>query len=207
MVLAYLDDGYERVIYGYDSFGNICNRNNKIKNASLDYNGQDTTGLKYVLIFDYLNPKDSKKACVESCPSRMLFTRNEFESYTRTNGSLCFYNVTKGVYNENLCPRLPIFKSVDLFNRCIPSLNELALNNSEVLRNLLKYLNEEWLSTAISELYNQWDNIGILCLVAFGISFILVFLIRYIAKLMVILILLLSCLSLIGLSSYFTYCR
>jgi hypothetical protein len=45
--LTVLDDGFDRLIYGFDSFGNICNRKNTIKTQHLSYNGWDTTNYKY----------------------------------------------------------------------------------------------------------------------------------------------------------------
>ncbi len=45
--LTILDDGFDRLIYGFDSFGNICDRKNTIKTQHLSYNGWDTTNYKY----------------------------------------------------------------------------------------------------------------------------------------------------------------
>ncbi len=131
--LTVLDDGFDRLIYGFDSFGNICNRKNTIKTQHLSYNGWDTTNykytflliiirftfiltwiwiLRYVLFLDYLNPLSSHKVCVKSCPNEKIETEREYIQQSRNqNITYCFYNVSIGSYSSKLCPSLPIFKT------------------------------------------------------------------------------------------------
>ena len=95
-----MDNGLYRLIYGFDSFGNICNRANKIYFIQ-----------SYVLYFDYENPKTTTKVCVKTCPSEEITTPSQFESFTKMNGNLCLYNTTTGVYNKENCPKLPIYRT------------------------------------------------------------------------------------------------
>lgn len=43
---AFLDDSLERLVKGYDSFGNVCNKENGKKNSSESFDGYNTSGLK-----------------------------------------------------------------------------------------------------------------------------------------------------------------
>lgn len=63
---------------------------------------------------------------------------------------------------------------------------------------LIKYLNEEWLQKAIIETHRQADIIGFLSLIALVLAIIFIFLLRYIAKIMIGIIILLSTLGSIG---------
>jgi len=200
MALTILDGGLVRLINGFDSYGNVCNQQNSKKLNSTDYNGIDTSDRKYVLFFDFLNPKESIKACVSKCPDKTLSTESEFRAFTTTN-SLCLYNVSAGDYNKKLCPTLPVHKTFELFNRCIPDLQSLVPKNNTTVNILMKYFNDEWISTIVLQLYSEATVMGYLCLIALTISFVLVFLLRYIAKIMIYVILIVSVIALIGLTS------
>lgn len=43
-----MDNGLHRLIYGFDSFGNICDKVNK-KTNNISLNGADLTGHRYLL--------------------------------------------------------------------------------------------------------------------------------------------------------------
>ena len=48
MALTIVDGGLQRLINGFDSFGNVCDHVNPQKVKLLDYNGMNTTGKKFV---------------------------------------------------------------------------------------------------------------------------------------------------------------
>ena len=136
-MLTAVDDGFYRLFKGYDSYGNICNMKNELRSSNTSFNGWDTTGLKWikwslklstikyaklihilnllarsVLYFNFTDPVRTLKVCVKSCPDRTIFNENDFKNYTLANNiTLCFYNVTPGVYDPKLCPKFPIIQS------------------------------------------------------------------------------------------------
>uniref|UniRef100_A0A6G1RGA5 Solute carrier family 44 member 3 n=1 Tax=Hypotaenidia okinawae TaxID=2861861 RepID=A0A6G1RGA5_9GRUI len=81
----------ERLVLGYDSFGNVCGRKNTpVKGAPLS--GQDMTNKKYVF---FLNPcslemqsfkSSSLSLCVSSCPEEQLNSLEDLQSFARKNG-------------------------------------------------------------------------------------------------------------------------
>ena len=59
-------------------------------------------------------------------------------------------------------------------------------------------MNDEWLQKAFIETHRQADVIGFLSLIALILALIFVFLLRYIAKIMIFIIIILSTLGTIG---------
>nr|XP_013816789.1 PREDICTED: choline transporter-like protein 3 isoform X1 [Apteryx mantelli mantelli] len=109
----------ERLVLGYDSFGNICGRKNSpVKGAPLS--GQDMTNKKYVFFLNSCNLEmqsleiSSVSLCVSSCPQEQLSSLEDLQSFARNNGSyLCVYNLNVSSYTLNpkaseLCPTLPV---------------------------------------------------------------------------------------------------
>jgi hypothetical protein len=70
-------------------------------------------------------------------------------------------------------------------------------------RNLVKYFSEELLERSLFEIHKKLDKIGFSILIAVIFSLILVFLLRYIAKIMIIVFIILSCLGSIGKFYYY----
>ncbi|RNA43074.1 choline transporter 1 isoform X2, partial [Brachionus plicatilis] len=199
--LTVLDQGFARLQFGYDSEGNICGSVNRPRTKNQNKN-LNLTDKKYVLFFDYLKPKTSKKVCVQSCPTKTLHSEAEYKEYSRqTNTSLCFYSLGPGEYSKDSCPSFPVYKSDMLLNRCVPQISEILGNNTMTLLKNNSFLNLQELKFSSLELYRKLPDIGYLSLAALLFTIILVVLLRYIAKLMVVLVLILSSLGSIGLSA------
>ncbi|XP_038601824.1 choline transporter-like protein 3 isoform X4 [Tachyglossus aculeatus] len=126
-----------RLVFGYDSFGNVCGKKNSpVEGAPLS--GQDMTNKKHVFFMNSCNLeiKDQKinsiALCVSSCPQEQLNSLEEIQGFAKNNGSLlCVYslNFSSGIPNPqvtSLCPNLPVppSKSFPLFNRCLPQTPE-----------------------------------------------------------------------------------
>lgn len=203
-LLTVLDEGFSRLRYGYDSYGNICGRKNPLRKNQSQYKQQNLADKQYVLYFDYLKPRSSKKACVSECPTQHIKNENDFIKYTKAkNQTLCFYNVTPGVYDPNLCPQLPIYKADPFLKRCVPDVSEIRFSNNTELINLLKnnsIINIQDLKFSMLELYKKLPDVGYLSLAALLVTIILVALLRYIAKFMIIIVLILSSVGSIALS-------
>lgn len=196
-VLTTMDGGINRLIKGYDSFGNICNAKNErvgsVNGSQLS--GEDTTGRTNVFYFDYTNPLKSKKVCVKSCPNVTLTTVNEFNKYTVDN-PLCMYNVPAGQYRSDMCPTLPVLATTPIANRCFPDflkvLDHEILNRTEIQRLLSDNFNAQIIQTYVVRLNQQLPKIGWLSLISLGITIVLVALLRYIAKILVALVVFLA---------------
>ncbi|XP_055962562.1 choline transporter-like protein 3 isoform X3 [Sorex fumeus] len=150
-----------RLLFGYDSFGNVCGRKNApVQGAPLS--GQDMTLKKHVFFLNACN----------------LDTKGSF---------LCVYNLDSFNYTQNpevdsLCPRLPVppSKSFPLFNRCIPQTPECYSSFASVLINDLDTLHR-----ILSGIMSGRDTILGLCLLALALSLAMMITFRFLTTLLV----------------------
>ncbi|XP_078264396.1 choline transporter-like protein 3 [Rhinoraja longicauda] len=186
----------ERLIFGYDSYGNICGRKNSpIKGASLS--GQDMTSRKHVFFLNTCNMDftehkiNSLSICVSSCPQEELNGLQEIKHFAQYNGSyLCLYNLNISDYTDplkaaRLCPTLPVppSKPLPLFNRCVP---RSPACYSHFLMALIHMVNEsDFFQLIISGIIMSKEYIIGLCFFAVALAFIMVAVFRYIAELLV----------------------
>jgi hypothetical protein len=94
-----------------------------------------------------------------------------------------------------------VLRSTPIFNRCVPSVRELI--NQTKYGELFKYFHDQWLHFSIDEVCKQSNMIVGLILVAIVICLVFIFLMRYIAKIMTIVLLVCSCLGCIGMKKIF----
>ncbi|XP_055260052.1 choline transporter-like protein 3 isoform X3 [Moschus berezovskii] len=182
-----------RLLFGYDSFGNVCGKKNSpVEGAPLS--GQDMTQKKHVFFMNSCNleVKDvrlsSTVLCVASCPEEQLDTLEEVQLFANTSGSfLCVYNLNSFNYTQIpnadlLCPRLPVppSKSFPLFNRCIPQTPECYSLFASVLINDVDSLHR-----ILSGIMSGRDTVLGLCILAFALSLAMMFTFRFITTLLV----------------------
>ncbi|XP_006057621.3 choline transporter-like protein 3 isoform X1 [Bubalus bubalis] len=182
-----------RLLFGYDSFGNVCGKKNSpVEGAPLS--GQDMTQKKHVFFMNSCNleVKDvrlsSTVLCVSSCPEEQLDTLEEVQLFANTSGSfLCVYNLNSFNYTQIpnadlLCPRLPVppSKSFPLFNRCIPQTPECYSLFASVLINDVDSLHR-----ILSGIMSGRDTVLGLCILAFALSLAMMFTFRFITTLLV----------------------
>ncbi|XP_006005756.1 choline transporter-like protein 3 [Latimeria chalumnae] len=186
----------ERLIFGYDSYGNICGRKNSpIEGAPLS--GLDMVKKKNVFFLDSCNLEinglkvNSIALCVSSCPQEQLNTLEEVQLFGRDNGSyLCVYNLNYSEYTVNpkaakLCPKLPVppSKSFPLFNRCVPQNPQCY---SQFVGTLVSVVNEmDFFHRIIGGIMASRDNIIGLCILSLVLSLIVVVTFRFIATVLV----------------------
>uniref|UniRef100_A0A8C5UZH6 Choline transporter-like protein n=1 Tax=Microcebus murinus TaxID=30608 RepID=A0A8C5UZH6_MICMU len=154
-----------RLLFGYDSFGNVCGKKNSpVEGAPLS--GQDMTLKKHVFFMN-------------SC--------NLDAEDVRLRSFLCVYSLNSFNYTQRpkadlLCPRLPVppSKSFPLFNRCIPQTPEcyslfasLLLNDVDTLHRIL------------SGIMSGKDTILGLCILALALSLAMMFTFRFVTTLLV----------------------
>uniref|UniRef100_A0ABK0M5Z1 Choline transporter-like protein n=1 Tax=Rattus norvegicus TaxID=10116 RepID=A0ABK0M5Z1_RAT len=182
-----------RLLFGYDSFGNVCGkRNSPVEGAPLS--GQDMTLKKHVFFMNACNleVKDRGRGpmalCVSSCPEKQLDTLEEVQLFANINGSfLCVYslnsfNYTQSPSADRLCPRLPVppSKPFPLFNRCIPQTPECYSLFASVLLN-----DADALHRILSGIMAGRDTILGLCAFVFALSLAMLFTFRFISTLLV----------------------
>ncbi|XP_059710276.1 choline transporter-like protein 3 isoform X5 [Haemorhous mexicanus] len=186
----------ERLVLGYDSFGNICGRKNTpVEGANLS--GLDMTNKKYVFFLNSCSleiqgPKiSSLSLCVSSCPQQQLNSLEDLQSFARNNGSfLCVYNLNVSSYTVNpkaaqLCPTLPVppSKSFPLFNRCVPQNPECYSKYASVLISLVNEM--DVFHRILSGILAGRDTVIGLSVLALAFSLILVLAFRFIQTLFI----------------------
>ncbi|KAB0364145.1 hypothetical protein FD754_008301 [Muntiacus muntjak] len=152
-----------RLLFGYDSFGNVCGKKNSpVEGAPLS--GQDMTQKKHVFFMNSCNLEvrdvrlGSTVLCVSSCPEEQLDTLEEVQLFANTSGG----------------------KSFPLFNRCIPQTPECYSLFASVLINDVDYLHR-----ILSGIMSGRDTVLGLCILAFALSLAMMFTFRFITTLLV----------------------
>ncbi|KAI0214390.1 Choline transporter-like protein 1 [Lamellibrachia satsuma] len=186
-----------RLIHGYDSFGNTCNqKNGPIPNIT--HSGFNTEGKSNVFFMSMWNPFKSMQLCVNTCPDKDLYTKEDVKEFAERTGSrLCLYDLPIDKYTNSSteysrngpCPKLPIYKSLSLVFRCVPDPRAIAKHIDEkanITSAFLKILNSDGIfRKVLSDVYVSWKEMLALCCIALGVSFVMVMLIRYIASVIV----------------------
>ncbi|KAF7217868.1 choline transporter-like protein 1 [Nothobranchius furzeri] len=188
--------GASRLIYGYDSYGNTCGRNNtKIEGVPLS--GADMTEKKYVFFLDpcnldLINRKIKSIAlCVSQCPAAELKTYYDVKDFALNNGSnLCSYEITPTRYPTSpdrltKCPKLPVLpsKAIPVFHRCIPA--DLGCY-VEFAQAFITFVSDNTaLRRVVAGVVTSKEIIMGLCLLALVLSLIMMVVIRYISTILV----------------------
>ncbi|XP_045159516.2 choline transporter-like protein 1 isoform X2 [Mercenaria mercenaria] len=187
-----------RLVYGVDSYGNVCNqKNDEIENVALS--GQDNSDKPKVFFFDptYFtsllpdNPfpsfseDDTEIICVEKCPDKET---EVIDFYNNEGVSLCLYNVTPYEDDIKKCPATPVQKHKSIFNRCIPeqilnSAKAMASSFTSVLSN--SHMGNNFPQKVVSDMKNTWKEIGYLSAISVGVALLVVVLMRFLAAIIV----------------------
>ncbi|KAM4720633.1 choline transporter-like protein 3 [Rhinophrynus dorsalis] len=186
----------ERLVFGYDSYGNVCGRRNSpVLNAP--FSGQDMTNRKHVFFLDSCNLEiknlkiNSVALCVSSCPQESLNSLQEVQFFAKSNGSyLCVYKLNYTEYTKHpkaleWCPVLPVpsSKSFPLFNRCVPQNPDCYSRFASVLINVVNEV--DFFHRILSGIMAGRDNVIGLSILAVALSVIMVVTFRYISALLV----------------------
>ncbi|KAL4235863.1 hypothetical protein ACF0H5_004251 [Mactra antiquata] len=192
-----------RIIYGTDSYGNICSQ----KNAIIDGVDKNLTGLdlsdkSYLFYFDEnifdvivdsaSGQTDSMKICVSSCPDSDISTVSQLKSFATVKGSeLCTYDINPTEYFDGTngqigCPALPIHEHDDFLYRCIPTSISKRINHVlSALNSLMNAIDENLFEKGANDIVNTWVEMSILCGLAIVISIILTLLLKFLAAFIV----------------------
>ncbi|XP_036907269.1 choline transporter-like protein 3 isoform X2 [Sturnira hondurensis] len=181
-----------RLVFGHDSFGNVCGKENlPVEGAPLS--GQDMTLKKHVFFLNscHLEGKAGwpgpTALCVSSCPDEQLDTLEEVQLFANKNGSfLCVYSLSPVNYTQDpkaasLCPRLPVppSKPLPLLNRCVPQTPECYSRFLSVLLNDANALHR-----ILSGVMSGRDTVFGLCVLALALSLAVLLTFRFITSLL-----------------------
>ncbi|XP_067934749.1 choline transporter-like protein 1 [Watersipora subatra] len=221
LVYCLLFGRVERLLNGFDDYGNTCgveNNHQELVGTGHPYVNQDMTDRPYQFFLNYLQLKTSYLICVKECPTRQIKDMPDLYKFANETGSLlCNYNVpvedyprrkTNGLFYVGDCPAFEIPVEEPLLGRCIPE---------DVLTNTVGQLINETIIgdfTNFFAQYNLFNEIGrsfidvrfdllILLGTALGMSLILVFLLRFVIKVVVWFIVIATALVAVGGTVYF----
>jgi len=221
-VTSYMYGDWKRLYYGYDSFGNTCNKDNsnsRAANASGLWNESsisdlvaiDTTNKEHVFFFDIMYPSNSIELCVTKCPERTLSTKQDVKDYAlQENGTrLCRYDIDPDEYliqdfsRKGPCPALPVYKMVQVMNRCVPDptvlqdiWDLLEKINGHNNTGLINYMNVELYYTQImGDVLKSYKEMLAFMGISIVIAVLMVLCIRFLASVVVWIIVALAALG------------
>lgn len=166
----------QRLINGYDSFGNTCGVKSNKKLLNYTLSGISTADKPYLFFMDIKELRRSLKICVKQCPKKKLESLTDIQNFYRETGSnVCRYDIDlNNVINSNAlhnfigpCPTLPVYESFPLLNRCFPkSAKEIA---EKVFTDFYDLLNSwDTIEQMLSDLYSSWKEMIICVIIAFS---------------------------------------
>ncbi|KAK5650228.1 hypothetical protein RI129_001257 [Pyrocoelia pectoralis] len=207
-----------RIVNGYDSFGNICGTKNNEYVGTLELSGRDMTGRPYLLYYDIRELKRCLKICIKECPTRTITTMDDlYNYYLQTHNDICKYDFNynslkninipdKSGLGTNLgpCPKLPVYESEPILNRCVPKL--LGDVTSDLLSEFYDLLNN-WgtMEQILGDLYNSWLQILGLVFVSLIMSLVTVALLHLLASVVSYIVMILVSIACIGGTGFLWY--
>ncbi|KAK3091328.1 hypothetical protein FSP39_018977 [Pinctada imbricata] len=193
-----------RLVYGVDSWGNVCGRKSNKQYNNVPLSGRDLSNEINLFYFDkdifvdykpgsFIHP--SKTAvCVKSCPSTVISTSEALRNFSSTSGSkLCRYDVSLNQYTGGSsdalgeCPPLPIEEQYIINTyRCLPkSLSSPLELLTGAIDSLFNKIDENFSKKCLSDLESTWKEICYLSALAVGVSLVIVILLRFIAAIVI----------------------
>uniref|UniRef100_K1RVJ4 Choline transporter-like protein n=1 Tax=Magallana gigas TaxID=29159 RepID=K1RVJ4_MAGGI len=180
----YLGDP-DRLIYGVDSWGNVCGqRNGRIEGVSRS--GEDCSDRRNLFFYDksiFVNyipgshvSVDTVAVCVKSCPTKSQTNVADLQTFFNDTGtSLCWYDIPRDSFfdgNSNgldKCPNLPIEAQESFLFRCIPkSFNQPFEILTGAINDILNKIDPNFTEKCVSDLQKTWQEICYLSATALG---------------------------------------
>lgn len=166
----------QRLINGFDSFGNTCGVKSNQKLINFPLAGISTIDKKYLFFMDVSELQRSLKICVKECPNKKMKSLTDLQNFYKDTGSnLCRYDINLNNLTETSalhdfigpCPTLPVHDSFPLLNRCFPkSTKDIA---TKVFTDFYDLLNSwDTVEQMLSDLYSSWKEMIICVIVAFS---------------------------------------
>eukprot|EP01132_Coremiostelium_polycephalum_P005149 gene5149-6409_t len=190
----------KRLLYGTDSYGNICGVNN-IEEGRLRANqSRDLTNRKNVY---YMYPS-YRVICVESCPI------NTFLEPDDPSQLICDYDTVPAMnetYPDGTC--VGMYQSTDVLNRCVPTVITNATDS--LIDKLYQFINKNFSNDTtykiFSDVVRSWKYLIMGGCIALGMGFLWIVLLRFFAGLITWVTVLgaLGCLGLLTTQVYFQW--
>eukprot|EP00058_Branchiostoma_floridae_P004452 XP_002589940.1 hypothetical protein BRAFLDRAFT_127837 [Branchiostoma floridae] len=210
--LALVGGNMFRLLYGVDSWGNICGvKNDVIGNVSLS--GQDMTSKQFLFFYDltdvsaiFATSTDTVRLCVKSCPSENVTSLEALRTLAH-NGTtvLCRYNVpiTSYVADGVTCPTVPVPRASPFLNRCVP--DSLTSGVDGVLSSVSDAFSANTWKTILKDIELSWKDVLILTAIGFGFSLVMTALMRFFAAFIIYLTIVVFILGSLGGTGYLWY--
>ncbi|XP_022315112.2 choline transporter-like protein 1 isoform X1 [Crassostrea virginica] len=208
-----------RLIYGVDSWGNVCDRKNE-PIPGIPLSGRDMVGKMRTLHLDgnyysellktHIIPSVSTDpdivVCLSTCPNETLSTSEVNAYMVRTNVSLCRYDITSYVPDDNKCLK-PVAAHTSVFYRCIPdAVVTLVKGMSGSFTSLLSGISGgSFTQKVISDLKNTWLEMVYLAVIALGTSLMVVILMWLLAAIIIWMLIFVVIVFSIGATGYCWY--
>uniref|UniRef100_A0A914XEE5 Choline transporter-like protein n=1 Tax=Plectus sambesii TaxID=2011161 RepID=A0A914XEE5_9BILA len=209
-----------RLIYGTDSFGNTCGRANdplvssNNSHLSLPLSGMDMRHKTFLFPMDVRRPFETVWICVQECPPKTMVYTSDLVEYGRGGGNyLCSYDVPLRNYthtdlhwssNIGPCPVMPVMRSTPILNRCVPT--DFLEIGHDIMSKIFGFLNDaDLFKQVLSDIVIVRHDILLFCILAFIISLVVVFVMRFVAGIVVYLIFILVLLAAAGITAALWY--
>eukprot|EP00056_Hartaetosiga_gracilis_P005755 m.88547 g.88547 ORF g.88547 m.88547 type:complete len:688 (-) comp12269_c2_seq1:238-2301(-) len=174
-----LNDGDPtRFLYGTDSFGNVCGRDNPVGLINSTNSGLNMTGRERVFFFNSDN-SDALVLCVEACPTNATVFANNTAfcafggPYTALEDDTNRSSIDALMLDADGCPTRDATHFVEILHRCI-AIPDTA---STVITRAKSYFNNnDIISNVIDDLQQSWVTILYLGLIAFGVTLVMILL-------------------------------
>lgn len=190
---AFRDGNPFQLLYGVDSFGNVCGQKNEQVLANQSNSGLDLTDRPYLYDISPTN-SSSLKLCVPACPSVEDITAVQSctDNLTAcTEAKVCLSQSPYNIYPEttaddakdNGCPE-EIYNTIsestfNLYRRCIPFQPQLGEFISQLLNDLYESINNlDILQNIFSDFSTVRNEIAYLLLISLGICLVVMILMR-----------------------------
>ncbi|XP_052274056.1 choline transporter-like protein 1 [Dreissena polymorpha] len=192
-----------RLIYGMDSWGNICNQDNRvIKDVNLSRTGLDLTGKQYLYYFNdnvFTSVIDtargaigSIKICVSKCPNEITSVTS-LKAFSATSKSqLCVYGVNTSDYFDGKvdglsdCPHLPIQDHEPFLFRCVPKVIAKKIDHVfDAVKSLLDVIEDGMIEKGTNDIQNSWFEMSLLCGLAVAVALVLTLLLQFMASIII----------------------
>lgn len=215
-----------RIIQGYDSFGNICGQRNK-RIPGVSWSGLDMRDKPFVFHMNPVNVSFTMKICVKSCAEKNMTQESDILLYsTRSSSNLFRYDYDPrgapshysaipqrdiiGLRKSDEArgfgplPILPVTKQRPILHRCVGT-DRIKLGNS-LINNVYSYIkNQEIAHKIVSDIHTSWHNICYTVLFGIAISIFVTFTIHYLASIVSFAIMTLSTIALLALTGFSWY--
>lgn len=177
--VALTDGDPNRLINGYDSFGNVCGEKNDPVISSAN-SGLDMTDRKFVFFYNIGNG-DALRLCVSSCPFNATnVTNSEYcvsqSPYSFLDGDRSRVSRSSFNLDSDGCPSVVGSSYFTLLSRCVP------VDTSSIV----SYFQGQDIVTQVSEdLNNSWREMLYMCIVAVVIALLMVALMSVFATIII----------------------